>query len=57
MRVPSRTSTDRAQVEGQSCGQTEACMTLTMPVSVSKERLVLQWWRAPGTRRHGFRFG
>lgn len=37
MRLRSRTSTDRAQVEGQSCGQTEALIVLTIVARVSKE--------------------
>src|SRR5437016_6083586 len=33
MREPSRTSTDRAQVEGQSCGHTEALISRVMSMN------------------------
>jgi hypothetical protein len=42
MRVPSSTSIDKAQVDGQSCGQTEAFRTRVMGSSVTGDRPRLQ---------------
>src|SRR5690242_5652951 len=50
MRRPSRTSTSRAQVEGQSCGQAECRTFRCMGAEPSAPRVALAKWRqsAPG---------